>query len=270
MIRVCSYCVTILGEAAPFDDPSLSHGLCAACADGLDRGDRLIERLSGVRALFRRLLDEAMEGNQAACAAIVAEAGALGLGAESILMALLQPALYEAGRAWETEGLPVAAEHRLTSWCEVALGLVPAPAGSRPPLDLLIFQAPGNLHPLGARIAARRLAAQGVAVEALVPELPEAEMEQLVRELAPRCVGFSCARQGDVERAVDVITRLRASLGPAASPRFILSGFAFRGPKAADLSARLAGLEVVVHLEAFAASLKAPAELTSPRGSPRP
>lgn len=37
MIRWCSYCQKFLGERAPFDDPSFTHGICERCDLRLER-----------------------------------------------------------------------------------------------------------------------------------------------------------------------------------------------------------------------------------------
>jgi methanogenic corrinoid protein MtbC1 len=217
----------------------------------MDRAADLIERTGAVRWLFQRLLEAARAGDEHTCAAFLAEARARGLPAESILLGLLQPALYQAGLEWHDGRLPVAAEHRLTSWCDRVFSMLEPPPPRPGPPDLLLLQAPGNLHTLGARIAGQVLAARGVSVRVVVPDLPLHEVADLARELRPRRVGFSCALPSMVAPTVEFIARLRERLEPGLRCRYVLGGFAFRQDDAAPPPVVGPGIEVIADLEAF-------------------
>jgi methanogenic corrinoid protein MtbC1 len=251
MIRLCSYCQGFLGETPPFDDPRLTHGICMRCTQRLDRGEEIVEQTAAVRLLFRRIMEHARVGDQAACASILEEARGLGLGTESILVGMLAPALYQAGLDWQEGRMSVASEHRLTSWCERAFSLLAPGPRHGAPLDLLVLQAPGNSHTLGSRFAAHVLQARGLSVEVVVPELPLDEIAALARELRPRFIGFSCALPSVVRPTVDLIHRLRERLEPELCCRYVLGGFAFRlgggdRPPVVD-----PGIDVVVDLDFF-------------------
>lgn len=250
MIRWCCYCQRFLGEVAPYDVPAFTHTICDPCDARLERDEPVMEETEPVRRLVKRLVESAVQGDRAACEAVIAEARALKLGAESLLVGMLQPALYQAGLDWQAARMSVAAEHRLTGWCESVFSALPVAPLSRP-LDLLIFQAPGNVHTLGPRIAAHVLAARGLSVEAIVPALPLQEMVEQVQRLRPRSVGFSCALPDAVPAAREVIARLRERLEPQLTCRYVLSGFAFRAGGATSPPPLESGIEVVVALESF-------------------
>jgi len=268
VIRWCSYCQRFLGEAQPFDDPSFTHGICVPCEQRLERGEDLKEQTAPVRSLFNRIMEHARAGDDHACASILEEAWAMGLGTESILVGLLEPALYQAGLEWQDGRLSVASEHRLTSWCDRVFSMLePGPRRSGP-LDLLILQAPGNAHTLGPRFAAQLLRARGLSVEVVVPDLPLNETVTLARELQPRFIGLSCALPSAVPPAVDLITRLRERLEPGLCCRYVLGGFAFRLGGGVRPPAVAPGIDVVVDLEWFN-FLRSPLRSSSPEPVPR-
>lgn len=251
MIRWCCYCQAFLGERAPYDDPQFTHTICPACDAKLEQDAPLDRETHAVRELFRQILDRARSGDEHACAPLLERARELGLGTESVLVGLLQPALYQAGLDWQGGTMSVTAEHRLTRWCGRALALIPPAPRATPPIDLLIIQTPGNAHTLGARIAGRALEARGFAVEVVTPGVPVGEMIALARELRPAAIGFSCALPASVQVAAELIMQLRSALEGELSCRYLASGFAFR-LEGADLAATLpVGVEIVLDLPSF-------------------
>lgn len=249
MIRWCSYCQAFLGECPPYDLPDFTHGICTPCVDRLARDEPLAEDTEPVRALFDRILASARDGDEPACAALVAQARTLGLGAESLLVGMLQPVLYRAGLEWQGGRMSVVAEHRLTRWCERAFALLAPSRRGLPPIDLLIFQTPGNTHTIGPRFAAQALAARGLTVEVVTPAVPFEEMVTVARELSPRFVGFSCSLPASVAVACDCIGRLRERLEPELGARYLVAGFALRGGACAPQVPP--GIEVARDLEFF-------------------
>ncbi|MEO8620595.1 MAG: B12-binding domain-containing protein [bacterium] len=200
---------------------------------------------------MHRLLAKASQRDRAACDALLAEARALGVQEDSLLVGLLQPVLYQAGREWQAGRMSVAAEHWLTSWCEEAFASVPT-VDPKPPLDLIIFQAPGNIHTLGPRFAAKILAARGLSVESFVPALPLGEMVGLIVDGGPRTVGFSCSLPDSVSVACDLIEKLQARPEPVFKCRYIVSGHAFRMGGGQAQPAVCAGADIVMDVMVLA------------------
>jgi len=251
MIRWCSYCQAFMGECAPYEVPTFTHGICTVCDVQLEKGVPLKEDTQARRELFRRILRSGAEGDESVFAEILSEAQQVGLKTDSLLVGMLQPVLYQAGLDWQAARMSVAAEHRLTQWCERVFALLPPARRSQPPLDLLIFQTPGNQHSVGPRFAARTLQARGLAVEALVPSLPLKEMAMLARETRPRFIGFSCAMNPDLAAAIGLISELRDCLIPDLQPRFVLSGLAVRTASEDWRKSLPRGVEAVLDLEFF-------------------
>ena len=261
MIRWCMYCQRFLGERFPYDSPLISHGICDPCDARAEHDERIIEETEPLRQLMTRLLQSAKNGDEHSCLEFTLAAAASGLDVGSICVGLLQPALYQAGLDWQGARMSVAAEHRLTAWCERVFAMLPFERPSDGPLDLLLLCAPGNAHDLGPRMAARVLAGRGFRVDVVVPGLPLAEIVDLARRVRPRAIGFSCAMPTAVTAAGELITHLRRALAPDMACRFVLGGFAFRLGPATPPPPVEADVEIVVDLESFAA------HLTSLRGA---
>ncbi|MEP7085766.1 MAG: hypothetical protein ABI884_00405 [Gemmatimonadota bacterium] len=125
------------------------------------------------------------------------------------------------------------------------------------PLDLIIFQTPGNSHSLGPRFTAKILTARGLSVEAFVPELPLGEMAALVIDFEPRAVGLSCSLPDSVPVACDIIAKLQARSEPAFHCRYLVSGHAFRMGGRHVRPTVGAGIDVVMDVVALADELLA-------------
>lgn len=244
MIRWCCYCQTYLGERAPYDDPSFTHSVCERCVAELERDVPLVEATNRVRTLVDGLLAAAESRDWNACQVAIREARALALADDSILVAVLQPALYRAGLEWQACRMSVAAEHWLTSWCEQVFAALPEQTKATPP-SVLLFQTPGNQHTLGARFAGRLLTARGVSTEVITPGIPLSEMVALARRLRPSAIGFSCALPHSARVALELVTSLRAHLEPELECRYLLGGFAFRSGTGVAANATAARIEII-------------------------
>jgi len=213
VINWCCYCQRLIGETAPFEDFALSHGVCARCEQRLLAREDLKDQHQGTIDFFARLFREAKRGDRATSAALVADGLSLGYAPSDLLLGLIQPALWAIGKAWEEGRTTVAEEHRFTAWCTTAFSLLPPlplEESASGPLELLMFQAPGNHHDLGLQFAERVLREGGVTCRAFVPELPVDEVLALTRQHAPRWLGFSCARTESMEPTRALIDQLRA------------------------------------------------------------
>jgi methanogenic corrinoid protein MtbC1 len=226
MIRWCCYCQRMIGEVEPLDWYDITHGICERCLVRLDRGDDLLAEHEAVLQLYRDIYVAARQGDATTCTDLAQRAKAAGLQEADILMGLLQPALFEIGRRWERGEVTPADEHRFTAWCDQMMSTV---APSEPPksaaLDLVIFQAPGNRHDVGARMAERALRARGFAVQAVVDDLSTEQMLAIAAAREPAWIGFSCALLQDVVAARERIAALRAA---GFGGRILISGQAVR------------------------------------------
>ena len=109
-------------EVAPYDDFSITHGLCAscelACKDPFATNE--VERAHVLSTIFPALFDAGRRNDFSAAVQIVDEAIAANCRPVDILIGMISPMLYEIGEEWKRGALSVEAEHHFTAFCEDA------------------------------------------------------------------------------------------------------------------------------------------------------
>jgi hypothetical protein len=125
LFRWCSYCQSFMGESAPFDNYSLSHGICNKCEQEVlvsdaDLPDKTLEAKELMNQLFSAFQNE----DPLDCRNLVREAQDAGIGRAEILLGMIQPALYQIGELWKTAKITSSQEHLFTSWCEQIYALL--------------------------------------------------------------------------------------------------------------------------------------------------
>jgi len=206
MIRWCAYCQNYLGEAEPFDKFRISHGICSKCVEsGIIEDKTAQDRLRRLSGFFTDLRREAREGISSHPKDWVNKASELGIKPESLLVGLLQPALYEIGELWLKGEVSVATEHRFSAFAEELIhviyqnypGLSANRRAGQP--DVLLTNADGNYHTLGVKFMEIGLLAAGLNTHALLPGLPTAEILRQAALLKPKALGLSVCMPSQVE-----------------------------------------------------------------------
>lgn len=232
MIRWCAYCQKFLGEAPPFGEFTLTHGVCAPCkvgAAGITSAKaRDLRALAGYYAELRDATRHSFER-----AGSVLDRGLeLGLAPIDLMMGMLQPALYDMGQRWAVGERRVADEHQLTALSSAILDLAferrPELAALRqsPKPAVLLVCAEGNAHALGLRIVEYHLLDRGLPVFIVTPGLPAAEVCELTRVLRPQVLGVSVALPDQIPGLRVLGAALAASGEPM--PTLVAGGNALR------------------------------------------
>ena len=179
MLRWCAHCQRFQGEAAPFDDFNLTHGICPTCAPLAKRlTDGDVARIEVIKAIHGRLMEAGWRRDLATAARILEEATGAGIRSVDILLATVTSLLYEVGEAWKRAAMTVEEEHRFTAFCDALyerIAVVSDVSDADAPFadgwtDALLMNAPGNRHTLGARILALWLTSQGAHVTVVAPD----------------------------------------------------------------------------------------------------
>jgi len=142
---------------------------------------------------------------------VIATALADGVAIPDIYLEILQPALYEVGHRWALGELSVAEEHYATALTEQLLHELSARM-RLPPSDgrlAIVACTPGELHVLGARMAADFLEADGWEVLQLGAATPAEDLADLVESEQPDLVALSTATAGSLPGLAQVLERLR-------------------------------------------------------------
>jgi len=232
MLKWCAYCQSFLGEGPPFADFSLTHGICPRCeAAHPDLFDPLVVRnASAMKRTFEALFEAGRKSNFESAEAIIEHALATDFKPADILMGMISPMLYEIGDGWEKGRLTVEDEHRFTAFCKDVLDLIssqwlpdkPAIAGHE---QILLVNAPGNLHDLGIRFLHLWLESHGHPARIIEGDI-EAVFEAVVRS-RPRFLLMSISLPEQAEGVADLVERLNLAV-PVKTPRVFVGGHAVK------------------------------------------
>lgn len=124
---------------------------------------------------------------------------------------VLQPAMYEIGRLWETGRASVAQEHLASAICGRLLAefyprLFKAPPTRGP---IVITAAPNEFHELGARMTADLLELDGWDTRFLGANTPIDSLVDLLLSSRPRCLGVSLCLALHVDRFEALLKAVR-------------------------------------------------------------
>lgn len=246
MIRWCSYCQQYMGESPPFDDFSLTHGVCAPCNSRLAAEEEaMVDQAIVLRAYHEKLREACFLGNWLKAKELVIEAQTINISPLDLCFGMIQPFLYEVGCLWEKTKTSVVEEHKLTLICssviEMFFNMYPQlnhlRQSSKP--QFLLVNAEDNYHVLGIRMVEFILMLNHIPTCTLFPGLPAREVFKLIQELKPPKVGISVAL-GIQMKSVHELLALVKNLEPALKPQIYVGG----------QSTRL-GLNPQPHLEAI-------------------
>lgn len=219
-----------MGEAAPFDQHYLSHGICSRCeAKGIALDPAAIDSTQPLSRYFREKRALVMEGVKAPPAEWIKEGLQLHIKPDDLLIGIVQPLLYEVGELWARGEITIAREHAFTAFAE---GLVeeiyrqsPGLARLRqgPDPDILLTNAEGNYHTLGIKFLELRLLASGIKAYTLLPGLPAGEILALARELKAPNIGISVSMSPQLD-AIDEFSKALLKLPEAERPKAYYGG----------------------------------------------
>jgi methanogenic corrinoid protein MtbC1 len=134
-----------------------------------------------------------------------------GVMAEALHDFVLGPVLRELGRMWLLAEIPIADEHFGTQLVDRVLwllqDLLPKPAAEAPVVATL--GVGGNLHDLGLRMVAQRLALAGFAVRHFGPNLPASDLEWLFADRRVDLVALSATMALHVPALAATVAEVR-------------------------------------------------------------
>ena len=197
---VCSYDRSQLASATMVD---LVRAHSTAVVDGalvpnplFTSPSRLMARLRApvVSVIRDRFVAALVAGaRREAFDVVLEDALAVDVPAATIYLGVIQPALYDIGRLWQQGRITVAHEHAATEIVRVALGQlrVHLPAAASNGRYVLVACVEGELHDLGARMAADFIETAGFEVQFLGANLPTATLTELVRSRPPQLLVLS-------------------------------------------------------------------------------
>lgn len=186
--------------------------------------------VSGMSLAGETFLHAILCGQRAAAVKVVQEALREGHPILDVYVDVVERALCEVGRSWESNRITVAEEHAATALAQYVLARMyselPLPEVQRG--KLLITGVAGEQHQIGANLVSDVLESVGFNVRFLGTNLPHAGILSAIEAHAPQIVGISATVLPSLLEVTRLIEQVRARFG-AAAPQIMLGGSAFRG-----------------------------------------
>ncbi len=232
MLRWCSYCQEFQGEGPPYDDLSITHGLCPKCAltaEAFDDDDFAHTRR--LQRIQEQLREAGTSSDAQAAARAIEDASKAHVRAIDALMGIVAPMLYEVGVQWERAALSVQAEHRFTSFCEELFDIVSEKI--EPPVPLagagsaVLLNASGNQHMLALRVLTLWLSERGIRTWVVTADQSLDDVVDLVRRLRPRLVLVSVALPEQRHGVLELVSAF-STLPESDRPMLVVGGYAVK------------------------------------------
>lgn len=151
---------------------------------------------AGIARLREAFLQAQLAGDRREALRLILEDGIVaGHRAADLLLGVIQPAQYEIGRRWQNDEISVAQEHLATAISQLAVShLYRHLECDRPNGRLIVVAcADGELHELGARIAADFLEMAGFTVHFLGANVPARSLASMIHKRRPDALVLSAA-----------------------------------------------------------------------------
>lgn len=138
---------------------------------------------------------------------------------------IIQAAMYDVGRMWQTNRISVAQEHLATAISQYVMANAFALAEFAAPLarTAVFANVEDNHHALGLRMISDAFETAGWTAQFLGANVPEQSLVGQVDSLRPDLLGLSVSMPQQLETTRRIIGRLRAEMGQAC-PAILLGG----------------------------------------------
>lgn len=230
LIKTCTDMGYRVGKVAHLSTPELQ---------GIVRSQRILEGLSSVFAMLdaldNRELDRLLSSHYFA------------LGPIAFSKDVVIPLMHEVGQRWANGTLSIAAEHMVSASIRSLLGNgMKMLAPSNHSLKMIFTTPEGELHELGALVAALLAQGQGVRTHYLGPQLPAGDIVHTADRTAADivCLGSQNARS---HKGIAYVTKIRQAL-----PNTVELWLGGRGFSHADC---IAGTRYLKTMEDFEAAI---------------
>jgi methanogenic corrinoid protein MtbC1 len=169
-------------------------------------------------SLSRRFLDAQLAADRRAALSVVLDDGVrAGVSVVRLVMDVIRPAQFAIGQLWQMNKITVADEHIATAISQLALAQL-YPYGERGEATgkrILVACVEGELHDMGARMAADLLDLDGHTVEFLGASVPTDHLILRVKAAPPDLVVLSITMTFHIAALGAAVERLRAEVDAA-------------------------------------------------------
>ena len=201
--------------------------------------------------IYRNYLTALLAGDRAACAPVVQDLLAEGVGLKTLYVQLFQRSLYQIGELWEHQRVSVAVEHLATAITERMLTLVQGQVFGGQPRDRTIIVAcvADEYHQLGGRMIADFCELRGWRGYFLGANTPLPDLLSLIAARRPTLLGLSLSVYFNLPALLKALDAVR---GAHPDLPILIGGQAFRwgGLAAVQGYANVAFIDSFEELEA--------------------
>ncbi len=213
LLREATLAGAAIGQIARASLPELHRLLRAAGAPRPSRGLVRGQRIAEATATFEAAAITALIEFDAATFSKLLDRAAAELGSPAVLQNFIVPLAERVGNLWRAGELSIAHEHFATDRLSEFLSAFARPYAENLSAPHLVLATPtGQLHELGAIIAAAAARSHGWRTTYLGPSLPIEELVGALRDLKPRAVGLSIIFPPDDAALRRDLKKLRALL----------------------------------------------------------
>lgn len=183
--------------------------------------------------LRNMFLKAILEGDRRDALSVCFEAMSKGQPLVNIYEEIVQDALYEVGRLWQTNKITVADEHMASMVVQCVLAEVfaktPLPAPARP--GVVVASVQDEHHNFGPQMVADALTEAGWRVRYLGGNLPIRDLLRAIEKHQPEVICLSATMLSNITRAEEAIRQIQQGFG-SATPWIVVGGQAFlRAPE---------------------------------------
>ncbi|MEX0695024.1 MAG: cobalamin B12-binding domain-containing protein [Rhodospirillales bacterium] len=236
MLKWCSYCQQFLREVAPYEDLTITHGICSVCSKKmLADGEPDLEHVLVLRDLQDQFYEAGRRNDLKEVERIIENSKGTKIRAVDILLGILAPLLQQIGEEWKQGAMTVAEEHRFTAFCEKASEIIFSKVANKnfankvlpERTKALLINASGNRHTIGIRILALWLRERGILTQVLDRAIGRDDLMAVIREFQPNMVLISVALAEQAADVLDVIECI-GNLPDHLRPRVVVGGHAVK------------------------------------------
>jgi methanogenic corrinoid protein MtbC1 len=183
------------------------------------------EALGSPKSVTDRFLGAALAGDLATAAQAIEEADQVGMSLSRLFGEVLRPALYEVGRRWEQENLPVGQEKEVSELARELIAELTRRHAAPDPHGPVVVAAcvAGERHELGLRMIAGLLRERGFRVHFLGADVDPRFLRETVQLRRPDVVLLSATAEDRLPDLAAAIAAIRLT-GPSTPPILIGGG----------------------------------------------
>lgn len=213
--RFLTESLAVLEESAAKHAPEIADTVARfiSAAAALHTMPRRSETRNVLGTLMQEFLDAILAGNRYTAVKLLGSAYRAGHSVLDLYTDVVQEALYEVGRLWQSNRITISDEHRATAVTQFVLAqfypLIPPPVQKR--CKVLIAGVEGELHQMGSLLVADALEADGWDVVFLGANTPSESIVEAVEFHQPDVLGLSATMLFSLPLLMRAVDLVRAS-----------------------------------------------------------